>query len=153
VRAALVSSCCPPSTPTSSYFNDWLDAIRRYPGFATITVDIVRPGAPLRIKRELDDVEAVVLLHSTNGDTTAFIEPHAGILADRRVPLLTFVGNEVNLHGASISTKRRLGRAKIIDTARRLGLRRAAEAAGADQPVLHLGVVLLPPRHRLLCHQ
>ena len=53
-------------------------------------------------------MDAVVLLHSTNGDTTIHLERHASLLAARRVPLLTFVGNEVNLPGTSIAAKRRL---------------------------------------------
>ena len=49
-----------------------------------------------------------MLLHSTNGDTTIYLEPHIEALAHRKVPLLTFVGNEVNLPGSPIADKRRL---------------------------------------------
>ena len=60
------------------------------------------------LRAAIEDVDAIVLLHSTNGDTTDYLEPFASILADRRVPLLSFVGNEVNLPGSPISAKRRL---------------------------------------------
>jgi Glycosyl transferases group 1 len=90
------------------YFDDWLDALRRYPRFDLIPVNIVAHAARRRIKRALNEVDAVVLLHSTNADTVAYINPHSGLLAQRRVPLLTFVGNEVNLPGTSIAAKRRL---------------------------------------------
>ena len=90
------------------YYDDWLDALRCYPGFEPICVNIVARAAGRRIKRALNEVDAVVLLHSTNGDTVDYINPHSGLLAQRRVPLLTFVGNEVNLPGTSITAKRRL---------------------------------------------
>jgi hypothetical protein len=49
-----------------------------------------------------------VLLHSTNGDTTTYLRRYASIFSDRRVPLLSFVGNEVNLPGSPIAEKRRV---------------------------------------------
>jgi hypothetical protein len=95
-------------TDKLAYFDDWLDALCQYPGFDAVAVDIVPSGAKSQIRRVLADVEAVVMLHSTNGDTTAYAERHVPALAQRRVPLVTFVGNEVNLPGSTISGKRRL---------------------------------------------
>ena len=80
---------------------------KRYEGFETRAVNIVTADTTA-LRARIDGVDAVVLLHSTNGDTTDYIEPFASILADRRVPLLSFVGNEVNLPGSPISAKRRL---------------------------------------------
>lgn len=93
-------------TDRLSYYDDWLDAFRSAPEFEVITVDIVPSDACKRIQAVIGEVDAIVLLHSTNGDTTLYLEPHISALADRRVPLLTFVGNEVNLPGSPIAEKR-----------------------------------------------
>jgi Glycosyl transferases group 1 len=95
-------------TDTFSYFDDWLDAIREYPGFDVVAIDIIPSGARRRIKLAIREVDAVLLLHSTNGDSITYLERHVPILADRRVPLITFVGNEVNLPGFTIAGKRRV---------------------------------------------
>jgi hypothetical protein len=95
-------------TDKFSYFDDWLDAIRKYPGFDIIAIDIIPSGAGRRIKRAIGEVDAVLLLHSTNGDSLTYLERHVPVLADRRVPLITFVGNEVNLPGFTIAGKRRV---------------------------------------------
>ncbi len=94
-------------TDSLSYFDDWLDAFKDYEGFETRVVNIVTADTTA-LRTRIDGVDAVVLLHSTNGDTTDYIEPFTSVLADRRVPLLSFVGNEVNLPGSPISAKRRL---------------------------------------------
>lgn len=95
-------------TDRLSYFDDWLDAFAAAPQFDVVLVDIVSSDAGARILRLLREVDAVVLLHSTNGDTTIYLEPHIEALARRTVPLLTFVGNEVNLPGSPIADKLRL---------------------------------------------
>jgi hypothetical protein len=95
-------------TDKLAYFDDWLDALCQYPGFDAVAVDIVPSSAKTHIRRALDAVDAVVMLHSTNGDGTVYAERHVPVLAQRRVPLVTFVGNEVNLPGSTISGKRRL---------------------------------------------
>ena len=91
-----------------SYFDDWLDALREYPSFETVAVDIVSPDAKGKVKNALGEVDAVVLLHSTNGDYTAHLERHVPALATRHVPLIIFVGNEVNLPGKPLAEKRRV---------------------------------------------
>lgn len=95
-------------TDRLSYYDDWLDAFANASQFDAVPVDIVNPETRTSLPRLLRDVDAVVLLHSTNGDTTTYLEPHVEELARRKVPLLTFVGNEVNLPGSSIADKRKL---------------------------------------------
>jgi Glycosyl transferases group 1 len=95
-------------TDQMSYFGDWSDALREHRGFDTTLVNIIPSGARDRIGSALGEVDAVVLLHSTNGDSTFHLQRHVPALAERRVPLLSFVGNELNLPGKSIATKRQL---------------------------------------------
>lgn len=95
-------------TDRLSYFDDWLDAFAGAPQFDVIPINIVSPDTRARLPGLLREVDAVVLLHSTNGDATMYLEPHVDVLAQRRVPLLTFVGNEVNLPGSPIADKRRI---------------------------------------------
>ena len=95
-------------TDRLSYYDDWLDAFARDPAFDAIPFDIVPAEARDRLPGLLNEVDAVVLLHSTNGDTTSYLEPHVPALAARKVPLLSFVGNEVSLPGSPIAEKRRV---------------------------------------------
>jgi hypothetical protein len=95
-------------TDQMSYFDDWADALREYRSFDTILVDIIPSNASGRVRAVLGEVDAIVLLHSTNGDSTFHLQRLVSALAKRRVPLLSFVGNELNLPGKSIDTKRRL---------------------------------------------
>jgi len=95
-------------TDRLSYYDDWLDAFRSAPEFDIAAIDIVASDANRQIKAALSKVDAVILLHSTNGDTTHYLERHVDLLADRSVPLLAFVGNEVNLPGSPIAEKRRV---------------------------------------------
>jgi hypothetical protein len=95
-------------TDRLSYYDDWLDAFAKAPQFDAVPFDIVPAEARQRLPGLLKEVDAVVLLHSTNGDTTDYLEPHAPALAARKVPLLSFVGNEVSLPGSPIAEKRRV---------------------------------------------
>ena len=96
-------------TDKFSYFDDWLDAILQYPAFDVIALDIIPSGARRRIKFAVREVDAVLLLHSTNGDSSiTYLDRLVPVLANRHVPLITFVGNEVNLPGFTISGKRRV---------------------------------------------
>src|SRR5262249_357781 len=94
-------------TDRLSYYDDWRDAFINTPQIDVITLNIIHPSAGANLRRQLREVDAVVLLHSTNGDTISYLEPHVAALADRSVPLLTFVGNEVNLPGSPIAEKRK----------------------------------------------
>jgi len=91
-------------TDQLSYYDDWLDALKAHSGFSIVEFDILKSSRALR--RLTTEVDAIVALHSTNADTTIPIERHVAVLVDRRVPLISFVGNEVNLPGSSISAKR-----------------------------------------------
>lgn len=95
-------------TDRLSYYDDWLDAFCSAPQFDAVPVNIVDPETRTSLPGLLREVDAVVLLHSTNGDTTSYLEPHVAALARRAVPLLTFVGNEVNLPGSPIADKRKI---------------------------------------------
>jgi hypothetical protein len=95
-------------TDRLSYYDDWLNAFERAPQFDCVQIDIVAPESRTRLPALLREVDAVVLLHSTNGDTTMYLEPFVETLAQRTIPLLSFVGNEVSLPGSPIADKRRL---------------------------------------------
>lgn len=97
-------------TTRLSYYDDWLDALRAAPDFAVTAHNICARGGHEAIRREIAAAELVVLLHSTNGDTTDYLEPFVGALQARRGRLLSFVGNEVNLPGSPIAAKRELFR-------------------------------------------
>lgn len=100
-------------TDRLSYYDDWLDAFTSSSLFDTVPLNVVSSSTKGSLPGLLRNVDAVVLLHSTNGDTTAYLEPHAEAFARRKVPLLTFVGNEVNIPGSPIAAKRRVF--KIIE--------------------------------------
>ncbi len=95
-------------TDRLSYYDDWLEAFKEGSRFEVVALDLVRDATVDGLRKVLANVDAVVLLHSTNGDTVAYLEPYAQALGDRSVPLITFVGNEVNLPGSPISEKRRV---------------------------------------------
>jgi Glycosyl transferases group 1 len=127
-------------TDQLSYFDDWLDALNTHPQFGVVQFNILH--SPRELRRHLGEVDAVIALHSTNGDTTVYLERHAPALADRRAPLITFVGNEVNLPNVSISAKRKLlGQIRPQWIATQL-LQEAGEFLFGDLP--SLGVVSVP---------
>lgn len=89
-----------------SYYDDWKAAFQSSPLFEAVPFDIAAGNAARRLHAALKETDAVILLHSTNGDTTRYLEPVAKVLAERNCPLLSFVGNEVNLPGSPIGAKR-----------------------------------------------
>ena len=89
-----------------SYFDDWLDALAAAPGFATTALNICDRNTHAAIAARLREVDLTILLHSTNGDTTVYLEPILPLLQARRGLALSFVGNEVNLPGSPIAAKR-----------------------------------------------
>lgn len=91
--------------PTLSYYDDWLEAFRCAPDLSVTAVDLCASGARRAVSRALPEHDAVVLLHSTNGDTLDYLAPITGVLAARSGPLLAFVGNEVNLPGSPMADK------------------------------------------------
>lgn len=92
----------------ASYYDDWLDGFRAAPQFVHSELNICQRDAAAQLRRRIREFDLVVLLHSVNADHVFYLEPLAGILADRRCRLLCFVGNEVNLPGAPIGDKRRV---------------------------------------------
>ena len=95
-------------TDRLSYYDDWLDAFTSSSQFDAVPLNIVASSTKANLPNVLRNVDAVILLHSTNGDTTEYLEPHKEAFARRSVPLLTFVGNEVNIPGSPITDKRRV---------------------------------------------
>lgn len=95
-------------TKQISYYDDWLDAFCKSDLFETEVVNIIAPNAYDDLKRKQENADAIILLHATNGDTLEYLEPLADLLAERKCPLLSFVGNEFNFPGAYISDKRAL---------------------------------------------
>lgn len=103
LRALVVSA---EYTDRLSYYDDWKTAFQTSLQFETVLFNIAGGNAARRLRSALRGIDAIILLHSTNGDTTRYLEPVAPVLAERTCPLLTFVGNEVNLPGSPISAKR-----------------------------------------------
>jgi len=95
-------------TDRLSYYDDWLDAFLSAPQFDVTIFNPFIEGRGPELHKLLREVDAVVLLHSTNGDTTIYMDRYADIFADRKIPLLSFVGNELNLPGSPIAAKRAL---------------------------------------------
>ena len=127
-------------TSQLSYYNDWLDALNAYAAFNVVEFNILQSSRELR--HRIGEVDAVVALHSTNADTTEYLERHIAVLADRRVPLISFVGNEVNLPGSSMTSKRRvLGEIRPQWIATQL-LQEAGQFLFGDLAML--GVVAIP---------
>jgi hypothetical protein len=102
-------------TTVLSYNDDWLDAFKSAPKFSVAEINICERDAVSRLRRQLRDAKLVVLLHSTNGDTTSYLDPLLPVLADRKSILVSFVGNEVNLPGSPIAAKRSAFKAMAPD--------------------------------------
>ncbi len=129
-------------TTRLSYYDDWLEAFAAAPQFATTALNICAGDIATRLKRELAEAELVVLLHSTNGDTTIYLEPIAPLLATRRGLLLSFVGNELNLPGSPIAAKRAVLRQIRPDFIATQMLREAGEYLFGD--LAGRGVLAVP---------
>jgi spore maturation protein CgeB len=93
-------------TTRLSYFDDWLEAFKAAAEFEVTALDVCKRSTRRTLRKSLHAYEAIILLHSTNGDTLAYIEPYKELLEHRRGLLLAFVGNEVNLPGSPIADKR-----------------------------------------------
>lgn len=93
-------------TTRLSYYDDWLDAFQQSSHYDVTPINICGKGAEEAVRKAVRDADLIVLLHSTNGDTTIYLEPFSAILAERRGKLLAFIGNEVNLPGSPIAAKR-----------------------------------------------
>jgi len=91
-----------------SYYDDWIDAFVNEDEFHTTPVNLLKIHGAHHIKRKISESECIVLHHSTNADTTKYIEPFVGNLRDRKGVLLSFVGNEYNRPVGGIREKRAL---------------------------------------------
>ncbi len=81
---------------TASYYDDWRDAFLNNPLFDT-TVENILGLKPAHLQLKLKNFDAVIILHSCNGDTLEFVQPLASALAARnRGKLMVFNGNEFN---------------------------------------------------------
>ena len=125
-----------------SYYDDWKGAFLASPLFEATLFDIAGGNAARRLQSALKETDAVILLHSTNGDTTRYLEPVAAVLAARKCPLLTFVGNEVNLPGSPIGAKRAVFATIRPDYIATQLLRESGEYLFGD--LAERGVVALP---------
>lgn len=95
-------------TKKLSYYDDWLDAFIQHPELQTIPLNICSIRDRNLLKKQAKESDLIVLLHSTNGDTTHYLEPVAAQLSRRSIPLVSFVGNEVNIPSSPIADKRRV---------------------------------------------
>lgn len=93
-------------TTRLSYYDDWLDTFTTAPEFDARSLNICERSITETLPAEVAQADLIVLLHSTNGDTTVYLEPIADLLTARKGLLLSFVGNEVNLPGSPIAEKR-----------------------------------------------
>ena len=129
----------------ASYYDDWLDAFRAAPHFKTSELNICHRNAAAVLRRQIEEIDLLVLLHSVNADHVFYLEPLISILAHRRCALVSFVGNEVNLPGAPISEKRRVLSAIHPDLIATQLLLEAGEYLWGDiAPVLALPHALNP---------
>ena len=92
-------------TDKLSYHDDWKDAFLLDSDFDTKCINIVKKKNIDFAKRNINEFEFIVILHSANGNTLKYLQPYKSILQKRRAKLLTFVGNEVNLPHVSIKEK------------------------------------------------
>lgn len=91
--------------PLFSYLDDWADAFASAPEFAATLIDIRHPGARAQLARARNDCDLIVLLHSATSDWLHSLRRLAPLLADRKSPLVAFVGNELNLPGLPLGDK------------------------------------------------
>jgi hypothetical protein len=90
---------------SNSYTLDWLDAFLESPMLEGTHIDLYRPGASNRLRKELREVDATVVLHSATADDLQPLNNVRHIFKDRRGPLCMLVGNEINLPWAPLSQK------------------------------------------------
>jgi hypothetical protein len=80
----------------ASYYDDWRDAFVNHPQFDCVVRNIIGLK-PADLAREIEDFDAIIMLHACNSDTLEYFAPLAATLGLRnRAKLATFVGNEFN---------------------------------------------------------
>lgn len=92
---------------TTSYYEDWIDAFQSHDKFICYSLNILSKSAAAQLKKNIANVDLVILLHSTNADNVGFLSPYINILNSRKCKLLIFVGNEYNspIYGARMGDK------------------------------------------------
>lgn len=100
-----VAVCYASYTDKFSYYDDWKDAFETDPQFAVSSFDLADNEQTEQFRAQLGQVKAIVLLHSTNADGLACLNKIRHLLKTRQVPLLVFVGNELNLLYCKLSDK------------------------------------------------
>ncbi len=79
-----------------SFYDDWQSAFFSHPDFDCSVVNILDLD-PAILARIQDDYDAVLILHSCNGETLKYIEPLVPVLSSRKTAyLVSFMGNEFN---------------------------------------------------------
>jgi hypothetical protein len=96
---------------TLSYTRDWLDAFVSEPSLDVVAANLATPVGRRRLRRHVESVDLVVLLHTVIGNSLGPVRRCLGPLLARRVPLLAFVANEVSLPGQPLAEKIELLRA------------------------------------------
>jgi len=101
------------SSETDSYSLDWLDAFLQFPAIDAVPIHLNElKTAPALLKKEMERSDFIVALHSTNTNPTNIRNymVYMPILLKRKVPLITFVGNEYNIpfNGCRLGEKIRL---------------------------------------------
>ncbi|HEV2548619.1 MAG TPA: glycosyltransferase [Stellaceae bacterium] len=89
----------------ASYYDDWRDAFLHSPLFDATVRNIFHRGERRELPGEIGAYDVVVLLHSCTADTLHYASDLTPILQARRGPLVSFVGNEVNLPWAPLGAK------------------------------------------------
>lgn len=89
---------------TSSYYNDWFDAFLSDRDLECDHLDICKAD-PDDLKKKIGNYQLIILLHSTTADSLTYLANFAPVLKNRNGIIGIFVGNEVNIPGASMQDK------------------------------------------------
>lgn len=84
-------------TDQMSYFDDWIDAFKDHNDYKADCLNVYGIKNVKNIAQKIETAELVIIHHSMNGDTLAYLKPFVSVLQNRTGKLVSFVGNEVNL--------------------------------------------------------
>jgi Glycosyl transferases group 1 len=92
----------------ASYYDDWCDAFVDHPRFDCSVANIIGMK-PKDLAKQIEDFDAIIMLHACNSDTLDYLKPLAPVLGQRkRARLVTFVGNEFNSPYVSMTERTQL---------------------------------------------
>ena len=91
-----------------SYLDDWLEAFAADSEWQCQEVDIAQRSSANLVREEMAKANVIVLLHSTNADSLFHLNKLLPLLRKRTIPIVAFIGNEVNLPSALIGDKRNI---------------------------------------------